>query len=141
MDSPITLELVYIKTWTGFLLELVFFRLGPGVPARISIRLPAGGGSSSRISLLLPPSQQLRAAGAPPDEAASSFLRIEQPRAAGAPPKAASSLSLYPVSIRGYTYSYCTLFVTSGKYETYKETIKGKGYTYSYLYSYYCYIE
>ena len=33
MDSPISLELVYIKTLTDFLLELVFFRLGPGVPA------------------------------------------------------------------------------------------------------------
>ena len=48
MDSPISLELVYIETLAGFLLELVFFRLGPVVPARISIRLPQGGGSSSR---------------------------------------------------------------------------------------------
>ena len=48
MGSPIALDLVYIMTLTDFSLELVFFRLGPGVAARISKRLPAGGASAKR---------------------------------------------------------------------------------------------
>ena len=80
MDSPISLELVYIKTaLTVSSPELVFFGLGPGVAARISIRLPpsinqpraARQRELPQKSLLPPSINQPRAAGAPPGTAPS----------------------------------------------------------------------
>ena len=59
IDSPISLELVYITALTDFLLELVIFWFGPGVVARISISLPPSIAQRELPLKTAPPNPQL----------------------------------------------------------------------------------